>query len=404
MLHTPIPFNESARLKALQDLEILDTPPEPSYDEIVELVAQICEVPIALISLIDHSRQWFKAKVGLDVDETAREFSFCAHCIMENKILEVRDASLDERFADNPLVTGEPHIRFYAGAPLYTESGIALGSLCVIDRKPRQLTDLQRNALLVLSNQVSAKMELRWAHKQLLEEHAQLEVAHDSLQSLFQIIAHDLRSPFNGLLGVTELLAKDLDSFSDADVQDLLTTLNESASETYVMLENLLEWANFEAGSVRFRPRALPALGLVNAAVCTLSTVLGRKHLELKVSVPDGVSLLVDEAMVASVVRNLTSNAIKFTPENGTITISAQIQENGLRIEVADNGTGMTAEQVEAILRNTHQQSSVGTNGERGSGIGLKLIHQFLAKHASRLELVSQVGIGTTASFVLPIA
>lgn len=263
---TPIPFNEKARIRELHSLKILDTPAEQSYDELVQLAAQICEVPIALISLIDDTRQWFKAKVGLDVDETSREVSFCAHCIMDNEVLEVRDTFEDERFAANPLVTGDPKIRFYAGAPLYTKSGLALGSLCVIDRQPRQLTDAQRNALVILSKQVAAKMELRMANYELSYKNRELEDAHASLKRLFQVIAHDLRSPFNGLLGITELLAKDFESFSDSDIQGLLTTLNESASETFVMRENLLEWSNLELGSMRFRPKPISLSELIRAS------------------------------------------------------------------------------------------------------------------------------------------
>lgn len=155
------PNREAARLEALRQYHILDTPPEQAYDDFTTLASFICEVPIALISLVDADRQWFKSKVGLEVDETARDISFCGHTILSNETLVVSDALRDVRFMHNPLVTADPRIRFYAGAPLMTPEGHALGSLCVIDRRPRELSEVQITALEALARQVVAQLELR---------------------------------------------------------------------------------------------------------------------------------------------------------------------------------------------------------------------------------------------------
>ncbi|NJN43367.1 MAG: diguanylate cyclase [Anaerolineae bacterium] len=153
---------ERERLKILRKLNILDTPPEQVYDDFVTLAAQICETPIALITLVDQDRQWFKANLGLDVDETHRSVAFCSHAIKKpDEILIVQDALLDNRFSDNPLVKEEPHIRFYAGAPLVTDEGYALGTLCVIDRIPRKLSAEQIAALRALRRTVMSEIELR---------------------------------------------------------------------------------------------------------------------------------------------------------------------------------------------------------------------------------------------------
>lgn len=165
----PLPPDEPKRLAALRRYQLLDSAAEPSFDEIVGLAAQLCDAPIALVSLVDEHRQWFKAKVGLATAETSRESAFCAHAILGDGPLVVEDAKADARFADNPLVNGDPGIRFYAGAPLRTADGHALGALCVIDRQPRTLTSLQRNALSTLARQVVAHAELRLAAAMLAQ-------------------------------------------------------------------------------------------------------------------------------------------------------------------------------------------------------------------------------------------
>ena len=170
--HPPTPSNESSRLAALLRFELLDTPAEAMFDNITALAAQICETPIALISLVDAERQWFKSRQGLDARETPRELAFCAHAINGETLFEVENALLDPRFRDNPLVTGAPDIRFYAGMPLADSEGHNLGTLCVIDRQPRQLSVQQKGALKLLAQQAINLVELRLQTRQQQEQAA----------------------------------------------------------------------------------------------------------------------------------------------------------------------------------------------------------------------------------------
>src|SRR6266498_5932847 len=149
-MRAPIPKNEAKRLKILWQYDVLDTVPEEIFDDLTDLAAHICESPIALISLIDEDRQWFKSAVGVTIRETSRDISFCARAILNNDLLIVPDATQDERFRNNPLVTSDPKIRFYAGAPLITPDGHALGTLCVLDKVPRELRPEQQQALRIL--------------------------------------------------------------------------------------------------------------------------------------------------------------------------------------------------------------------------------------------------------------
>ena len=169
----PLPANEMLRLQALYDLSILDSPREKNFDDITAIASMICDVPMSIISLVDAERQWFKSSVGLDGTETARDVAFCAHAILQpQQMTIVPDALLDKRFVDNPLVTGDPYIRFYAGAPLVTEDGAALGTLCVADYKPRDITPEQQQALMALARQVMQLFHLRSANH-LLQRNAE---------------------------------------------------------------------------------------------------------------------------------------------------------------------------------------------------------------------------------------
>lgn len=192
-MKAPLPPNEAQRLKTLRGYDVLDTPPEPAFDDLTLLAAQICQVPIAVVSLVDEKRQWFKSIIGLSATETSRDVAFCAHAIFNpDDLLEVRDAQLDLRFSDNPLVITDPHIRFYAGAPLVAPDGVALGTLCVIDRVPRVLSDEQKASLRALSRTVISQLELRrtLAVHRLLED--QLQLLNASLEQKVEARTSDL--------------------------------------------------------------------------------------------------------------------------------------------------------------------------------------------------------------------
>jgi GAF domain-containing protein len=166
-MSAPVPQNETQRLKVLWQYDVLDTVPEEIFDDLTELAAQICDAPIALITLVDETRQWFKSKVGVSINETSRDISFCAHAINQPGLFIVPDATKDDRFANNPLVTSDPKVRFYAGAPLVTPDGFALGTLCVIDKVPRELRPEQQRALTILARHVMSQLELRRHSREL---------------------------------------------------------------------------------------------------------------------------------------------------------------------------------------------------------------------------------------------
>lgn len=181
-MKAPLPKNEVKRIEILWKYDVLDTVPEKSFDELTSLAAYICEAPIALITLVDENRQWFKSTVGVSLKETSRDISMCAHAILQKEIMIVPDATKDRRFKDNPFVVSEPKIRFYAGAPLISSSGHTLGTLCVIDKVPRELTKDQKKALSILSRHVMAQLELR-------RKSSELGLSNDHCKKLKQDLA-----------------------------------------------------------------------------------------------------------------------------------------------------------------------------------------------------------------------
>jgi GAF domain-containing protein len=233
-----IPQNETERIVALRHYRILDTEREPAFDELAQLASSICDAPIALISLVDTSRQWFKAHVGLEAQETPRSGSFCAHALHGAGVFIVQDALADPRFATNPLVLGDPHIRFYAGAPLTSAHGLNLGTLCVIDRRPRVLDEHQHNALIALARQVMALLELRVEAG---------EVAR--LKSEFAAtVSHELRTPLTSIHGCLSLLSAGVMGELSVDARQLVATAERNSIRLMNMINELLDFERLERG------------------------------------------------------------------------------------------------------------------------------------------------------------
>lgn len=395
MQSAPLHPHEAQRLNALFQYEVLDTEDEKVFDELTELASAICGTEISLISLVDKDRQWFKSRVGLDAPETPRNIAFCSHAILQEKVFEVPNALEDERFFDNPLVTGAPDIRFYAGMPLVTPDGFPLGTLCVIDQEPKKLTADQERALQILAKQVITQLELRIHTRQV-------ERINEQREKMFAVVAHDLRSPFNGIMGMSKILRSKAETLKPERIMQAAEGILSSSHKVYQLLDELLQWTKNEMGVIKIDAKGVKVSDVMLATKDFLDDAAALKSVSLNIDADESILIAADETLIKTVMRNLVSNAIKYTPEQGEVTLSAVLQDDVVKMTVRDTGAGIP-EDVRASLFSSAVESHVGSAGEQGQGIGLKLCGDFIRKLHGKIW-VDDCEQGTQISFTLPKA
>jgi signal transduction histidine kinase len=394
------PHNESERLRALRSYGVLDTLSEREYDQLTAIASQICGCRMSLISLIDEERQWFKARLGLDVSETAREFAFCAHAIHEpRKTLVVPDARLDDRFHDNPLVTGDPHLAFYAGVPLVNEDGLPLGTLCVLDSEPKTLSESQLNALNALADQVMALLELRRSKIALEKTLGNLEEKNRELEQFAFIAAHDLKSPLNGISSLTDVLIESHSEMFQQDGIRMLNAIRGSSQQLSSLITGLLDYyrldsANQEMASLIKREELTSQI---------MNLFGGDSSVEFQFAIqPDSINT--HGPVLLQVLLNLVGNAIKYSDKAKTI-VKLEIEErkNGYRIVVADNGAGIDSRFHDKLFELFETASSSDRFGKRGNGIGLATVKKLVNRIGGSIRFFSELGKGTTFEFTMPL-
>ena len=392
----PLPDNEDERLAELLSYDVLDTEAEQLFDDLTTLTSQICDTPIALISLIDPDRQWFKSRVGLDAEETSREIAFCSHAILQDDVFEIPNASLDPRFHDNPLVTGAPDIRFYAGAPLVSPSGHAIGTLCTIDRKPRKLTESQKTSLQTLSKSVVAHLELK-------RKNRELERTSQFRSDFLSYVSHEIRTPLNAINTFSRLLEGEAQKLKlPESFTTPLSHVTQSGERLLEIVNSVLDIKQIEAGKMRVMPRAvsthdffthlfsLTKIRAEDGGIIFTSTIDS--------SVPD--TLFFDDTKFGQVSLNLLSNAIKFTNPGKSVNAQVKYKHDKLIFNVIDQGIGISEEDQKRLftpferMENAHQIS--------GTGLGLNISKRLIELMDGTIKVSSKVNEGTRISVTLP--
>ena len=398
MISGAIPKNETKRLAKLQSLDILDTLEEQAYDDLTFLAAQICETPISLVSLIDQSRQWFKSHYGLDARETPREYAFCGHAINQDGLLIVEDAALDDRFVDNPLVTGEPNIRFYAGAPLILENNIRVGTLCVIDRKPRVLTEKQKTSLEALSRQVVAQLNLRLK----LKEMKALDKAKDEFLSM---VSHELRTPMTSLHGSLKILEHKSLSLEDS-LKPMMGVAVRNSDLVLKIVNDILDLSSMQVGKLKVNFSTVDLVEVAKSSLELNQEYINRFCCDAELRVPDGIdSILIngDEQRLLQVSANLISNAAKFSNKKGKIIVALEIKGRTVEYSVTDFGVGIALQDQDKLFKKFQQFGFDRNQQQPGTGLGLNITKHILEAHHSLIEFESQPGEMTKFFFKLPL-
>jgi signal transduction histidine kinase len=376
---------ELERLRALHAYSVLDTPAEARLDRITLLLARSLNVPIALISLVDAERQWFKSRHGLVAESTPRDVAFCAHAIRGADLFVVEDTLLDERFVHNPFVQGDPHVRFYAGAPLITPDGQRLGTLCAIDEKPRSLSEEQCSLLRELAEHVMDLFELR-----------RLAVLKRDVEETSHALSHDLRPGLHQMKTFGELISSEPDNRLTQRSARHLSLIGEIAERTRVRLDAIREFLRLGEGA------ALSELALdelMTALLARRAEATAARKAELQVGALPAV--LGPPAQIELLFGHLLDNALKYGPQGVRISVRGERRDGRVWLEICDSGPGIPEAQRGRALRLFQRLHG----GEvPGQGVGLALCRKIVEQLGGSLLLETAPGGGTAVRFSLPAA
>jgi len=402
-----IPETEEERIRTLEEYRILDTPPEPEFDALTELASSILGVPIALVSLVDRDRQWFKSKVGLPVSETAREVSFCGHAILEQDVFVVEDAGTDVRFHDNPLVLGDPQIRFYAGAPLRAWNGESIGTLCVIDQKPQTIDENKRRALRTLADMVVAQLELKRKNRELtvalqtIEQQKAGLIHNSKMSALGEMaggMAHEINNPLTIISGHAArigMLLKGTDNGDrNARVESAVAGIGKGVERISTIIRGLQMFSRDGSADplepCDLRQVVRDSLGLCQELFFNLS-------ISLRYVAPlEPMMVQCRPTQISQILLNLLNNAkdaIRDLQGDRWIEIDLERMDSWIRIRVLDSGPGVPEDLRYRIFEPFFSTKEPG----KGTGLGLSVSRSLAVANHAELGICPDSGVSCFA-------
>lgn len=398
---SPMTDQESSRLAAVEEYERLSRDERDALDDVTNLASRICHVPISLVTFITEDEQLVRGAKGIDIESTTREVAFCAHTIQNSSLFQVEDAFDDERFQNNPLVTDDPNIRFYAGFPLETSDGERLGALCVIDRQPKQLSKDQIEALRILSEQVIKRLELSRTKRELQKNFDTLSNINALRTRLINVLAHDIRGPISSMRVVMDLMA-DGDLTAEERVE-FAHSMSDVLTQTDDLLQNILDWGKAIGFEEMFNLSEVPVHDIIED-VCELTSSQAQiKKVKVVDVSEEALQVQLDVNVFRLVLRNLVTNAVKYSKPNSTVEVKSFMENNALRLEVVDDGVGMTDDQMANMFAGGVQKSTKGTRGEAGTGLGLMFVKDMIDKYNGQIYVERNSSGGCTFVSIFPV-
>ncbi len=396
MIQPTIPANESQRLKALQKLNIVDSDSEQEYDNITQLAKFISGVSVSMISLIDVNRQWFKSKVGIELCESSRENSFCGHAILTpEEPMIVPDAKKDVRFQGNPFTTADNPVIFYAGFPILDPDGYALGTLCVIDSKPKELHKNQIHQLKILAKQVEKLLELRKRNIELLETKEHLAKHNNLLKSFAGLVSHDMKMPLSNLILTTDILRKEYSGQFDDKGREYLDYLKKTSFSLSNYISNILD--HYEATA--YEKQDYKAFEL-NEMLEDIVDMLDIRY-DCELHLPEGNPVVTcNQVALKQIFINLIGNSLKYNDKDTiVIDLGFEEKEDQYLFYVKDNGMGIEEDELEVIFELFKTSGKPDREGNMGHGIGLSTVKKLVEALGGEISISSTFGEGATFSF-----
>ena len=368
---------EEERLKTLYRYEILDTPRDGTFDRLTAITAKLFNVPIAIVSLVDNDRIWFKSRYGIETEQVGCDPGLCASAILSDEVYVIEDARNDIRSLANPLVASNFGLQFYAGAPLQTKDGYNLGTLCIIDRKQRKITEEQKEMLDNLAGIVMDEMELRLSARK----------ATRLQRELLSIAAHDLKNPITGILGLSEIM---IEEDNIKSIIEIAGRINKSSKKMLNIINELMEVSTIDAGKIKLKINFVNMAELAEDVVESNRVSAEMKQQELKLKVESKPVIRVDKERMREVFDNLVSNAIKYSEKGKKIEVSVKEASGKAYFEVKDEGQGLTEEDKFKLYGRFSRLSAQPTAGETSTGLGLSIAKMLVELHKGKIWAESE--------------
>lgn len=400
----PLPANEDRRLATLQEYRILDTAPDERFDRLTAFAADLFDVPVALVSLIDAERQWFKSHHGLPASETPRSISFCAHTILNDEALIVEDAAEHPLFHGNPLVLSGPCLRFYAGVPLTADDGQRIGTLCIGDSKPRTFSDKDSLRLRRLAAVVSDELELHRARMEAESSVAAQNAANQIKSKLLSSMNHEFRTPLNAILGFSQILELNMSKRLGKEELEYVAAVKTAGENLLRLSDSMMTMAQIEADVVPFGVEPISAQSLIEEVYTLHRPAAALNGIAfMRRACISSVDLKADHSHLLRILGNFISNAFKYTTTGGEVTLGCAATDGRVTFFVEDTGCGIAADRQRDAFQSFNRLGREGST-VAGLGLGLAIASRLTRAMKGEIGFESSEGRGSRFWVRFPIA